>query len=343
MNEIQSNSLTWPCLKCGEENNFSESFCRKCGSEKGSEQTITQKKSGIIKIMVAVILVMLLLGGGFFGFQYFKKRAEEKAAGEFLIKQQEAFGNAIKSVNEINSEKDLGAEVDKEDNKDIAIKKIEEEKTKAEKASAAVKSSQLISSQDKENKLTAGLATLLENFYSRLDTAVIKYNGFVAFELEENKVEVEYEKMNEKFKSEFKSTNADSVVKLIAFFKSRRELEQKFVEMVKALNPPAGLTEYVSKYAELQEEYIAILAQIGEALEKNDLKIADEADKKYADFESNYSGRIKKINEIREYYYSQMHDEFVSIRGQADKIKTEFTITDSKFGIAPADVVIEGW
>lgn len=343
MDTIKFDNSAWRCPKCGEENNLTERFCRKCGFENGAGQASTKGMSGLVKILIAVFLIILLAGGGFLGFQYWKKRADEKAAGEFLVKQQEAFGSAVKSVNEIYSEKDLGDEINKEDNKDIVIKKFEEEKIKAEKASAAVKASQAVSVQNKGNKLTAGMAALLESFYASLDLVTAKYSEFIAYGLEENKVGAEYVKMNEKFESEFKSTNMDTIEKVTAGINARKELEQKYVDMVKALNPPAGLAEYENKYIELQEEYVALLGQMEEAFKKKDYKKVIEIGDKLDDFKKGYGEKIKKINEIWDYYFSQMHDEFVSARGQADKIKTEFITTDPKFNVVFTDIVVEGW
>lgn len=43
MNEIKAGGSAWSCPKCGEKNNLSENFCRKCGTENASEQVLTQK------------------------------------------------------------------------------------------------------------------------------------------------------------------------------------------------------------------------------------------------------------------------------------------------------------
>jgi predicted nuclease with TOPRIM domain len=59
--------------------------------------------------------------------------------------------------------------------------------------------------------------------------------------------------------------------------------------------------------------------------------------------EQRLSEAADKINSMSNDYFSQMHDEFVSLRNKADKIKSEFLILSPQLKVQPLDFSIEGW
>jgi uncharacterized coiled-coil DUF342 family protein len=105
---------------------------------------------------------------------------------------------------------------------------------------------------------------------------------------------------------------------------------------------PSGMEDYKKPVVALKD-FSAKIREFTDAIKKKDFKKADSLGGDIKSASQVMSTAADKADAISKNYYSQLHDEFVSLRGKADKIKTEIVLLDAKMDIQPLDFSIEGW
>lgn len=315
------------------------SFCKKCGYDLRGKPT-GGKEGMLWKAIVSVVLVILIGSGAFVGYGFWKKKTEEKQAKVYLQQEQKIFTDSIGVINGLSSEIDLVKKYESEENKDLIVEKFSAEKTKADEAAANVSKMKKDSSQAKSNIRVDALNYLVASYFSDADKLLTKYSGYIKFILDEAKMDVELDADKTSFESKFRAVPQD-IAGLVGYFKALKTLLDKEVALYDKLEVPAGLADYKKPIDELR----TMSGKIGElisALEKKDDKKVSEIAKDIQD--SRTLGKsADKANGLLEDYFSQIRNEFSSLRTKADKIKSEFIMTGAAFGVQPLDVSVEGW
>lgn len=337
MNE-KMDDQTWQCPSCGELNSTQNSFCKKCGY---SHNRASKNKGGILwKIIVSCILLILIGGGAFAGYAYWNKKVEEKQAKIYIQDEQRIFSDSVNAINGLSTETDLVKKYDSEENKDLVVEKINVEKTKSGEAVVNISKMQQDASQIKSNAKVDALNYLVKSYFSDAEKITKKYDTYTKFILDDAKITVALIKEDEAFSNKFK-TVPESLEGLIGYFKALKDTLDKEIALYNTLETPDGLADYKKPIDELKiksEQY----GELINALEKEDLKKLKEISPDVKNWEA-VANATEKANGIVADYFSQMHDEFSSLRTKADKIKSEFIMSGAAFAIQPIDFNVEGW
>lgn len=337
MNEKKDDQV-WQCPSCGEINSMQNSFCKKCGQ---SHDQAFKSGGGILwKVIIGFILILLIGGGVFAGYLYWNKKTEEKQAKAYIQDEQKIFSDSVNAINGLSTETDLVKKYDSEKNKDLVVEKLNTEKTKAGDVTISISKMQQDSSQIKSNSKVDALNYLVKSYFVDAEKLTKKYDVYTKFILDDAKINVALIKEDEAFSNKFK-TIPESLEGLIGYFKALKTMIDSEISIYDTLETPDGLADYKKPIDELKiksEQYGELIS----ALEKEDLKKLKEISPDVKNWEA-VADATEKANGILEDYFSQMHNEFSSLRTKADKIKSEFIMSGAAFAIQPIDFNIEGW
>lgn len=328
---------TWVCPSCQAVNDNQNTFCKNCGFN-ASAQPVAKNNLKWIILVVAIILIAVC---SYIGFSIYKKAQDTKKTKAYLQSQQVAFGDAVKSINGLGSEIDFSKKYKDEKNLDLVVQKMNDEKYKTSQAADVVaksKASQLAATSTQE---TEGLRFLMTSFYGDAATLSTKYATFIAFQYDEAKMNADLGREQEKFQQQFKA-EFQSDADVIAYFEGLTAFCDKIVAAYDGLNVPEGMEDYKQPVNNLKD-LSAKLKDFTAALKKQDFKTADAIYNDIKSFDSVITVATQKSEEISYNYYSQLHDEFVSLRAKADKIKSELMLLDAKTQVQALDFSIEGW
>jgi hypothetical protein len=335
--ELSTN--TWSCPSCKEINTNENSFCKNCGYNQSVAPVA--KKNWTLRIVLAVVILVVLGVGSYLGLNQYKKVQEEKNTKAYLQGQQALFGDSIKAINGLSSEVYLMDKYKDEKNLDLVIQKMADEKYKAEQAATSIAGAKNSQAAIKATATTEGLNFLMVSFFTDAAKLTDKYSKFIVFGHDEAKInsdlDKEREKFNQKFKGELK-TDDD----VIAYFQGLTDMVEKMANSYDGLTVPEGMEDYKKPIIALKE-LSQKMKDFIDALKKKDFKKADTL---YADIQSAETvigTATTKANEIGDNYYSQLHDEFISLRSKADKIKSEIILLDAKTQVQALDFSVEGW
>jgi len=338
MNEEITQSI-WNCPSCKAINDKQNTFCKNCGYD--SVVHPENKKSHVLLIVSIIVILILTAAGVYFGIAQYKKQQETKQTKAYLQSQQVTFGDTVKAMNSLNSEVDFAKKYQDEKNLDLIVQKIGDEKYNSSKTVDTIFNAKKAQEAAKSTQTTEGLKFLIASFYQDAELLARKYDGFVIFKYDDakinSKIEEDQKKFDQKFNTDFKSDDD-----LVAYFNGISALIDSMVGSYEGLTVPAGMEDYKKPIVALKD-VSAKIKEFTDAVKKKDFKKADLLITEVKSSSQVMGTAIDKANGISANYYSQLHDEFVSLRGKADKIKTEIVLLDSKMEIQPLDFSIEGW
>lgn len=337
--EINQNSGQnfWQCPSCQAINDNQNKFCKNCGFNSDAQPTTKSNKSMFVLLALLVVLICVF----YFGFSQYKKFQNDKKSEAYVKSQQVIFGDAIKSINGLGSEIDFADKYKDEKNADLIVQKMNDEKYKSAQAADVVLKAKNSQSETVSTPETEGLKFLMTSFYDDASVITKKYDEFMLFQYEEAKINAELDKEREqfdkKFVGEFK-TDDDVVV----YFNALAGVIDKIVSSYETLDTPEGMGDYMKPMETLRELSLKI-KDFTDAINKKDFKKANTISAEIKSALSVVETAMEKSNEVSKNYYTQMHDEFVSLRGKADKIKSEIVLMDVEMRIQPLEFSIEGW
>jgi len=333
-------SQPWQCPSCGEMNSPQSAFCKKCGyTDKANNEKAGSAK--IWKILIGLLALIIVAAGSFGGYYYWKKVTEKKQITSYLEGQQKVFSDSVSGVNGINSELNIRNKYADEENIDLVVEKIRGEKDKAEKLTSDI--SQMKNEYDnvKVNSKLGGLDHLLKNYFSEAEKISKKYSDFVIFSYNDARLSMEIRKGDKEFTDKFKREPA-TMEELIGFYDALKQHLEDEIAKYDKLEVPDGLQDY-KKPIEDMRKMAQKIGEASEAMKKNDEQKLLEILGDIVSATNDFTVAVKKSNEIVDNHYSQIHDEFSSLRTKADKIKNEFIMSCANFEIQPLEYSIEGW
>jgi hypothetical protein len=333
----------WRCLFCQESNAPGDSFCRKCGKvngEAGSVKTAANfggKRSGKRKIIFASVIVLVIAVLVASGAYYQKLQKKKEEAKDYLNFEGKAFGNSTSFINSLSTEKAIE---DADDNEDLFLKKLDEEKNKSDQVLADIRVTMAKNQQAKSNSMVGETDAALKEYYMEAEEDLLAYNQLLGYETESVresiKLKQEMEKLGTIFKSMKTPEDASNSFKSMA-----RSLEETNGRM-KQLAPPPGLEDAHKKGLAVIDKIILLVRDLAGAIDAKDEQKLVQALNNLDDFVKNDKS-VKEIEQLRKFHFDQLHQKFTSLRQKADGIKTGFIRSGAEFNMDVKDINIEGW
>lgn len=338
MNEVPMQGI-WKCPSCNEENSTQSEFCKNCGYSQSQQP---KSRRNPIWFILIIFLVLAMLGAaGYFGYSFYQKKQEEAKTKVFLDNQQNAFGELIKSINGLATETDLNKKYADEENTDLTVSKISEELLKAEKNLELAKSTNGNYVSVVPTETIQSVHYLIKSFYADAEKFSGKYSEYLVFLHSESKITAEMTKEAKKFQQKFPG-DPKTIEEAISKEEGYKEYLQKIVSLYDELKTPEQLNDY-KKFIDEYKNLIEKVDLFIKAIKAKDINSIKSVGGELEALEESCVASFNDAQELINNYYSQIHDEFVSLRNSADKIKNEFTVLDAKSGVQPPAFSIEGW
>jgi flagellar basal body-associated protein FliL len=336
INNSMANSGGWNCQRCGEKNANEDAFCVKCGGGRfASNGTKAKRSKGkwIIFILLGLALIAAILGGSY----YWSVQNQQKVAVNYLENESKAFGNSVSLVNTLSTEKAIE---NTDQNDDLFVKKLEEERNNAEKALNETTATKEKNSKASTNKLVVTVDALLKQYYADASTQLDTYNKYISYKTDLAREDVAFQQDISKLDTIFK--NAKSLDDVSNSLKALQNSLAGAIDKYNSITPPAGLEDAHGKGVALVQKLNSIFSEMTSAIDAKDKDKLLKADSDLRDFMSNEKA-FKEITQLEDYYFDQLHNKFINLRKTADNAKSEITKVSATMNVQTVSINIEGW
>lgn len=342
MNNDMQTFGQWSCPKCGAVNLPMEMFCKNCGSAKNilSGTLEVEQKSNIWKkIIIIAISVLALAGIAAAGAYYYYTYNQKKQAKAYLVNEAKSFSDSISFINDLSTEKVVDVD-NREENFELYLKKIEDEKNKSEKNISDIKNLAEVNKKTNPNKTVFGIDSLIKSYYKNLETNLVAYNKFLTYDFvtsKESKVfDDEFEKLQKIYEGDFKS-----IEEAIKSLKDAKALIENYLAKIKTIEVPAGMEEYNGIEIKVSEILLTFYSDLIAAMEKKDLAKLEQVVGR--DIDGEISKNYKESKRLYDYHFEEIHKKFIESRKEADNIKTELIKAAVGFKMEIPVANIEAW
>lgn len=340
-NKVSTNQEQWTCPKCQVTNQASEEFCKNCGHQKGTSGSITidqPKKSKTKKIIIWVVSILLLVavaaGGGYAYYVYNLK----KQAKSYLSNESSAFANSISIVNDLATEELVDVE-DRDENFDLYLKKLEEERNKAEKALAEIREIRQKNEQATSNKKVSSIDSLLKDYYETIEEDVDRYTQFYVYDYATSEASKELDDAFEKMGNVFRGTGGPE--ELVNQLKEALKLIEDAKAKTEAVAVPSGMEEYHEKGIKMYDDLIYIHKELIDAIEKEDLMKLQSL--MFGDRLNQIEKGVDESRKLYEFHFDEIHKEFEESRKSAENVKNELIKAGVEMDVTIQSANIEAW
>lgn len=335
----------WTCPKCGKPNSLQDQFCKECGTPSvnnnsgidyvDASSSGGKSKAGKIILISAIVVAVLAIAGG--GVYYYFNVLQKKQVKAYIETESTAFSKSVGLVNSLSTE---GAIVDKDDNGELYLKKLDEEKTKAEQAQSDMKNSEQRLSDANVKKAAASLNELLKKFYGGMSVNLAVYDEYYTYGAENAKIENSLTSEMDKLDAVFKNAKTDADI--VNAFKAQQKIVDDGITDLKNVKILSGLEDAHKKGVEFVDRYNQILKDLIASIEQKNISKYETAMDDLFTYMTDAKA-MKEIEQLEEYYFTGLHNKFVDSRKDADSIKSEFTRMSVEYGAVVNDASIEGW